>query len=61
MEIISERLVDNVIKNAVEELKKWKNKRKKLLSLSEGINENDNSSKKIINCFIKIFSKSVKN
>ena len=61
MEIISERLVDNVIKNAVEELKKWKNKRKKLPSLSEGINENDNSSKKIINRFIKIFSKSVKN
>ena len=61
MEIISKKLVDNVIKNAVEELKKWKNKRKELPSLSEGINENGNSSKKKINRFIKIFSKSVKN
>ena len=46
MEIISKRLVDKVIKNAVEELKneKRKNKQKKKLpSLSKAINENDNS------------------
>ena len=30
MEIISKRLVDNIIKNEVEELKKWKNKWKKI-------------------------------
>ena len=47
MEIISKRLVDKVIKNAVEELKnekrKNKQKKKKLPSLSKAINENDNS------------------
>ena len=48
MEIISKRLVDNVIKNAVEELKNEKTSEKKLLLLSEVINENHNSSKKKI-------------
>ena len=47
MEIISKRLVDNVIKNVVKELKNGKTSEKKLPSLSEAINENDNSSKKI--------------
>ena len=42
MEIISERLVDN-IKNAVKELKNEKTSEKKLPLLSEAINENDNS------------------
>ena len=43
MEIISERLVDNIIKNAVKELKNEKTSEKKLPLLSEAINENDNS------------------
>ena len=47
MEIIPKRLVDNVIENAVEEVKNEKSSEKKLPSLSEAINENDNSSKKI--------------
>ena len=50
MEIISKRLVNNFIKcslNAVEELKNEKTSGKKLPSLSEAINENDNSSNKI--------------
>ena len=47
MEIIPKRLVDNVIENAVEEVKNEKSSKKKLPSLSEAINENDNSSKKI--------------
>ena len=46
MEIIPKRLVDNVIENAVEEVKNEKSSEKKLPSLSEAINENDNSSKK---------------
>ena len=47
MEIIPKRLVDNVIENTVEEVKNEKSSKKKLPSLSEAINENDNSSKKI--------------
>ena len=43
MEIISERLVDNIIKNAVKELKNEKTSEKKLPLLSKAINENDNS------------------
>ena len=43
MEIISERLVDNIIKNTVKELKNEKTSEKKLPLLSEAINENDNS------------------
>ena len=54
MEIIAKRLVDNVIKNVVEEVKNEKTSERKLPSLSEAINENDNSSKKL-NCFIKKF------
>ena len=46
MEIISKRLVDNVIKNPVEELKNEKASEKKLPSLSEAISKNVNSSKK---------------
>ena len=46
MEIISKRLVDNVIKNEVEELKNEKTSEKKLPLLSKAINENDNFSKK---------------
>ena len=46
MEIISKRLVDNVIKNEVEELKNEKTSGKKLPLLSKAINENDNFSKK---------------
>ena len=55
MEIISKRLVDNVIKNAVEELKNEKTSKKKLPLLSEAINENENSSEKKLNHFIKNF------
>ena len=47
MKIVSKRLVDNIIKNAVEELKNEKTSKKKLLSLSKAIIENENSSKKI--------------
>ena len=43
MKIVSKRLVDNVIKNAVEELKNEKTSKKKLLSLSKAIIENENS------------------
>ena len=45
MEIISKRLVDNIIKNEVEELKNEKISEKKLHLLSEAINENDNLKK----------------
>ena len=45
MEIIVKRLVDNVIKNAVEEVKNENKSEKKLALLSEAINKNDNSSK----------------
>ena len=54
MEIITKRLVDNVVKNVVEEVKNEKTSERKLPSLSEATNENDNSSKKL-NRFIKIF------
>ena len=47
MEIISKRLVHNIIKNADEELKNENTSEKKLPLLSKAINENDNSSKKI--------------
>ena len=47
LEIISKRLVHNIIKNADEELKNEKTSEKKLPLLSKAINENDNSSKKI--------------
>ena len=43
MEIIAKRIVDNVIKNAVEEVKNEKTSEKILPSLSKAINENDNS------------------
>ena len=46
MEIISERLVDNVIKNVAEELKNEKISKKKLPLLREAIDKNDNSSLK---------------
>ena len=54
MEIISKILVDNVIKNAVEEVQNEKTK-KKLPSLREAIIKNDNSSKKIKSLHKKIF------
>ena len=47
MEIIAKRLVDNIIKNAVEKAKNKKTSKKLLLSLRKAINENDNSSKKM--------------
>ena len=43
MDIIAKRIVDNVIKNAVEEVKNEKTSEKILPSLSKAINENDNS------------------
>ena len=54
MEIIAKRLVDNIIKNAVE-VKNEKTSQKKLSWLSEAINENDNSSKKIKSLYKKNF------
>ena len=54
MEIIAKRLVDNIIKNAVE-VKNQKTSQKKLSWLSEAINENDNSSKKIKSLYKKNF------
>ena len=54
MEIISKRLVDNVIKNAIEELKNEKNKQKISPLLSKAINENENSLKEL-NRFINFF------
>ena len=47
MDIIAKGLVDNVIKDAVEEVKNEKTSHKRLPLLSKAINENDNSSKKI--------------
>ena len=61
MEIIAKRLVDNDIKNTVEEVKNEKTSEKKLPSLSKAINENDNSSKNIKLLHKNFFSKSVKN
>ena len=55
MEIISKWLVDNVIKNAVEEIKNEKTSEKKWPLFSEAINENDNFSKKIQSLHKKIF------
>ena len=43
MDIIAKRIVDNVIKNAVEEVKNEKTSEKILPSFSKAINENDNS------------------
>ena len=54
MEIIAKRLVDNIIKNAVE-VKNEKTSQKKLSWLSEAINKNDNSSKKIKSLYKKNF------
>ena len=47
MEIISKRLVDNVIKNVAKESKNEKTSKKEITLASEAMNENDNSSKKI--------------
>ena len=47
MDNIAKRIVDNVIKNTVEKVKNEKASEKKLHSLSQAINENDNSSKKM--------------
>ena len=58
MDIIAKRLVDNVIKNTVEEVKNEKGSKEKLPSLSEAINENDNSSKKVKSLHKKILSPS---
>ena len=60
MEIIVKRPVDNVIKNAVEEVKNENKSEKKLPLLSEAINKNDNSSK-IIKSFHVISLKKVRN
>ena len=57
MDIIAKRLVDNVIKNTVEEVKNEKGSKEKLPSLSEAINENDNSSKKVKSLHKKIRQK----
>ena len=55
MEIIAKRLVDNVIKNAVAEVKNEKTSERKLPSLSQAINKNGNSSKKIKSLHKNIF------
>ena len=55
MDIIAKRIVDNVIKNAVEEVKNEKTSEKILPSLSKAINENDNSLKKIKSLHKKFF------
>ena len=63
MEIISKRLVDKVIKNAVEELKneKRKNKQKKNYPhLAKQLTKMTILKKKL-NCLIKNFSTSIKN
>ena len=64
MEIISKRLVDKVIKNAVEELKneKRKNKQKKknYPHLAKQLTKMTILKKKL-NCLIKNFSKSIRN
>ena len=57
MDIIAKRLVDNVIKNTVEEVKNEKGSKEKLPSLSEAINENDNSSEKVKSLHKKIRQK----
>ena len=61
MEIISKRLVDNVIKNAVEEVKKREKRAKKNYPhLAKQLTKTTILQKKL-NCFVKFFFKSVKN
>ena len=54
MEIISKRLVENVIKNAVEELKNEKTSKKNYPRLAKQLRKMTILQKKL-NCFIKFF------